>query len=211
MLPPRSERDGTGGDDTTAALSPFDNDQPSIVLNQLVVEDGIFPFRDGNPATDPIGIPLGAIRTFATALPAAQSGTQGLEQPATGEILPINQHAALFSVLGTTYGGNGFATFGLPNLAGTVMVGAGNGPSGEVFQGETFGQHSVTLTSANLPTVIGGGGQPITNDQPSEGVTYLINVGGSFFGSGLDVAGMIVPFLGNFRARRLHGRRRPAA
>jgi microcystin-dependent protein len=180
----------------TTALSPFDNDQPSIVLNQVVVESGFFPFREGDPAADPGGIPLGAIRTFA----GAQSGTQGREQPATGEILPINQLTALFSLLGTQYGGNGVANFGLPNLAGTVMVGSGNGPSGQVFQGESFGRHSTTLTSANLPTVIGGGGQPITNDQPSLGVTYLINVGGGI-GSGfdsVDVAGMIVPFLGNF-------------
>jgi microcystin-dependent protein len=189
----RSERDGSGGDDMTTALSPFDNDQPSIVLDQVVVESGFFPFNDGNPAADPGGLPLGAIRTFAYALP----GTAGREQPATGEALPINQQQALFAVLGTTYGGNGVTNFGLPNLAGTVMVGAGNGPSGQVFDGESYGQHSVTLTSANLPPAIGGGGQPITNDQPSLGVTYLINVGG--FGSGFsaDVAGMIVPFLGN--------------
>jgi microcystin-dependent protein len=194
MLPPRSER-RSGGDDMTNALSPFDNDQPSIVLNQFVVESGFFPFPGGDPGSDPGGIPLGAIRTFA----GAQSGAAGLEQPATGETLSIAQQSALFSLLGTQYGGNGVANFGLPNLAGTVMVGSGNGgPSGQVFQGESYGQHFTTLTSANLPTAIGGGGQPITNDQPSLGVTYLINVGGSFSSSGLDVPGMIVPFLGIF-------------
>ena len=177
----------------TAADTPVDNNQPSIVLNQLVVESGFFPSRDG---VDAGGIPLGAIRTFANTA-AAQSGTLGHEQPAIGETLQIGQQTALFSLLGTSYGGNGINTFGLPNLAGTTMVGAGSGgPFGQVYQGESYGQHSVTLTSANLPTAIGGGGQAISNDQPSLGVTYLINVDGS--GTGLDVPGMIVPFLGNF-------------
>jgi microcystin-dependent protein len=174
----------------TTAITPIDDDQPSIVLNQLVVESGFFPSRDG---FDSGGIPLGAIRTFANEA-AAQSGAAGKEQPATGELLPLAQQTALFSILATNYGGNGINNFGLPNSAGTTMVGAGNGPSGLVFQAETSGQHSVTLTSANLPTTIGGGGQSITNDQPSLGVTHLINVDGS----GLDVPGMIVPFLGTF-------------
>jgi microcystin-dependent protein len=188
----RSGRDDAGGNDVTTATTPIDDDQPSIVLNQLVVESGFYPSRDGGG--DPGGIPLGAIRTFANTA-AEQSGTLGHEQPATGEILSISQQSALFTLLGTNYGGNGINSFGLPNLAGTTMVGAG---AGQIFDGESYGQHSVTLTSANLPTVIGGGGQPITNDQPSEGVTYLIDVGGSFIGSGLNVAGMIVPFLGDF-------------
>ena len=177
----------------TTASTPVDDDQPSIVLNQLVVENGIFPSRDG---VDTGGIPMGAIRTFANTA-AAQAGTVGKEQPATGELLAINPQEALFSLLGTQYGGNGINSFGLPNLAGTTMVGAGSGgPFGQVFNGETYGQNSVTLTSANLPDAIGQVGQPVSNDQPSMGVTYLINIGGS--GTGLDVPGMIVPFLGNF-------------
>ena len=177
----------------TTASTPIDDDQPSIVLNQLVVENGIFPSRDG---VDTGGIPMGAIRTFANTA-AAQAGTVGKEQPATGELLAINQQEVLFSLLGTQYGGNGINSFGLPNLAGTTVVGAGSGgPFGQVFNGETYGQNSVTLTSANLPDAIGQVGQPVSNDQPSMGVTYLINIGGS--GTGLDVPGMIVPFLGNF-------------
>jgi len=72
----------------TVAIIPAGNDQPSIVLNQLVVESGFFPVRDGDPSSDPGGIPLGAIRTFANPS-AAQSGSLGKEQPATGESLPI--------------------------------------------------------------------------------------------------------------------------
>jgi microcystin-dependent protein len=122
-------------EDNMTATIPVDNDQPSIVLDQIVVEGGLFPQHNGDPTSDPGGIPLGAIRTFAN-VSAAQSDTAGREQLAIGESLQISQQPALFSLLGTNYGGNGFANFGLPNLAGTVMVGAGNGPSGQVFQGE---------------------------------------------------------------------------
>ena len=46
-----------------------------------------------------------------------------------GQLLPINQNQALFSLLGTTYGGNGQTTFGLPNLQGDVPIHVGNGIS----------------------------------------------------------------------------------
>jgi len=46
-----------------------------------------------------------------------------------GQILPISQYTALFSILGTTYGGNGTTNFALPNLQGAAVVGAGQGIS----------------------------------------------------------------------------------
>ncbi|GAB3672685.1 tail fiber protein [Hymenobacter agri] len=69
-----------------------------------------------------------------------------------GQILPINQYQALFSLLGTTYGGNGTTTFALPNLMGRVAVGAGSGAGLPVVQpGQAAGAASVTLTTNNLP------------------------------------------------------------
>ncbi|SHJ07339.1 Microcystin-dependent protein [Hymenobacter daecheongensis DSM 21074] len=69
-----------------------------------------------------------------------------------GQILPIAQYSALFSLLGTTYGGNGVQTFALPNLQGRVAVGQGTGPSlPQVALGQTGGANSVTLTTAQLP------------------------------------------------------------
>ena len=62
-----------------------------------------------------------------------------------GQILSIAQNAALFSILGTTYGGNGTSTFALPNLQGRVVRHWGNGPSGTFVLGETAGVPSVTL------------------------------------------------------------------
>ena len=150
--------------------TPIQNDQASLVLNQVVVESGVFPSRDGSGGT---GIPMGAIRTFATVNSETTSGTAGAVQPAQGQLLSIQSQQALFSLLGTMYGGNGFNNFGLPNLAGTVTVGAGNGPNGALSNGQTLGQALVTLTNPTLPANIGGGGQPFSNDQPSTTVSSI--------------------------------------
>lgn len=65
-----------------------------------------------------------------------------------GQILGIAQNTALFSLLGTQYGGNGVTTFALPNLQSRVPNHAGSG----FVQGESAGQEQVTLTVNNLPT-----------------------------------------------------------
>jgi microcystin-dependent protein len=68
-----------------------------------------------------------------------------------GQILPINQYQALFSLLGTTYGGDGRTTFALPDLRGRAPVHFGSGPSGQVYLGSRGGAETVTLTPAQLP------------------------------------------------------------
>lgn len=71
---------------------------------------------------------------------------------AQGQLLPINQNTALFSLLGTTYGGNGQTTFALPDTRGRALVGAGQGPGlSSMFLGQMGGQETVTLTLGNLP------------------------------------------------------------
>jgi microcystin-dependent protein len=65
-----------------------------------------------------------------------------------GQLLPINQNQALFSLLGTTYGGDGRVTFALPDLRGRVPISQG----GSFVLGETPGAEAVTLTQAQLPT-----------------------------------------------------------
>jgi len=67
-----------------------------------------------------------------------------------GQILPINQNQALFALLGTTYGGNGQTTFGLPNLRGRVPIHMGNGHT----LGEAAGSTSVTINIQQMPTHI---------------------------------------------------------
>ena len=69
-----------------------------------------------------------------------------------GQLLPISQNTALFSLLGTTYGGDGKSTFALPNLQGSVPLqpGLGQGLS-ERFLGEMGGVESVTLLHSEIP------------------------------------------------------------
>lgn len=69
-----------------------------------------------------------------------------------GQILSIAQNTALFSLLGTTYGGNGQTTFALPDLRGRVPMGTGQGPGlPNIVLGEVAGTPSTTLTVNNMP------------------------------------------------------------
>src|SRR6266571_8046860 len=70
-----------------------------------------------------------------------------------GQILPISQNTALFSLLGTTYGGNGQTTFALPNLQGSSPMHQGQGPGLNLRDlGEAAGEASVTLAQTELPS-----------------------------------------------------------
>lgn len=69
-----------------------------------------------------------------------------------GQIIAISQNTALFSILGTTFGGNGTTTFGLPNMQGNAPMHWGNGPGlTPRTLGEQLGSASVTLTAQQLP------------------------------------------------------------
>jgi microcystin-dependent protein len=67
-----------------------------------------------------------------------------------GQLLPISQNTALFSILGTTYGGNGTSNFALPNLQGRVPIHMGTGLSNYVL-GQIAGVENVTLLYNNMP------------------------------------------------------------
>jgi microcystin-dependent protein len=69
-----------------------------------------------------------------------------------GQLMPLAQNTALFSLLGTYYGGDGKSTFALPNLQGSAAVGQGQGQGlSEYFLGEETGVESVTLLTSELP------------------------------------------------------------
>jgi microcystin-dependent protein len=68
-----------------------------------------------------------------------------------GQVMPISQNTALFSLLGTAYGGDGKSTFALPNLAGAAPMAAGAGPDGQHYQGDMSGSPTVTLISSEIP------------------------------------------------------------
>lgn len=70
----------------------------------------------------------------------------------SGQLLPISQYSALFSLLGTTYGGNGQTNFALPDLRGKVAIHQGQSPGGSTFTiGESAGFENISLTIGNMP------------------------------------------------------------
>lgn len=138
-LPPQPLRLSNG---TTAVLGggqSFSLQQPSVALQYIIAVQGIFPTSEG---VVPDGSPfLGEISLYAgTVAPAGWDF-------ADGQLLPIASNAALFAVIGTTYGGNGFFNFALPDLEDRVAVGTGDG----VRLGEMFGADNETLNFAQLP------------------------------------------------------------
>src|SRR3984893_12541038 len=68
-----------------------------------------------------------------------------------GQLMSISQNTALFSLLGTTYGGYGQTTFALPDLRGRVPVGQGNNSGQQFVMGQAGGAEQVTLTVGQLP------------------------------------------------------------
>ncbi len=86
-----------------------------------------------------------------------------------GQLLPISQNTALFSLLGTNYGGDGKSTFGLPNLQGSAPMAAGQGPGLSLRDlGEIGGEPNVTLLVSEMPAHThtaqadaGGGGNAV--------------------------------------------------
>jgi len=70
-----------------------------------------------------------------------------------GQLLPISQNTALFSLLGTTYGGDGLSTFALPNLQGSAPMSSGQGPGLSLRNlGESGGSQAVTLLTTEIPS-----------------------------------------------------------
>ena len=70
-----------------------------------------------------------------------------------GQILPLSQNTALFSLLGTTYGGDGKSNFALPNLQGSAPMHPGQGPGLSLHDlGETGGSDTVTLLESEMPS-----------------------------------------------------------
>jgi microcystin-dependent protein len=113
-----------------------------------------------------------------------------------GQIMPIAQNTAMFSLLGTTYGGNGQTTFAIPDFRGRVAVGTGTGPGlPNVQLGEVAGTPNVTLLSTQMPAhthaVVGN----VTPQAATDGIlssdpTGKYNGPGKFYSNGTDLASM---------------------
>src|SRR6266550_6485152 len=69
-----------------------------------------------------------------------------------GQLMPISQNTALFSLLGTTYGGDGKSTFALPDLQGRYAVSSGQGPGLQLYDlGQEGGEETNTLLQSEMP------------------------------------------------------------
>ncbi|MBI4910063.1 MAG: phage tail protein [Acidobacteria bacterium] len=102
-----------------------------------------------------------------------------------GQIMPLSQNTALFSLLGTTYGGDGKSNFALPNMQGNVPMHPGQGPGLSLHDlGETGGSQTVSLLQSEMPShnhsvgaqtvPLGGLGTPAGNtlSRPASGNLY---------------------------------------
>jgi microcystin-dependent protein len=91
-----------------------------------------------------------------------------------GQLMPISQNTALFSLLGTMYGGNGTTTFALPDLQGRAAVGQGTLPGGSSYNmGEQDGTETVTLLTSTMPShnhSLNGNTAQGTTNTPAGGV-----------------------------------------
>lgn len=125
---------------TAGGGAPVDNYQASLGLNYLIATDGAFPTRESE--LDGEAPYLGEVIAWAgTAIPRGWA-------LADGSLVNIAQNSALFSLLGTSFGGNGANNFALPDLRGRTIIGTSAG----IIVGDQFGVGSNALTVANLPT-----------------------------------------------------------
>lgn len=165
---------------TSWAVVPQTTVQPSLGISYSVEQVGIF----NN---------LGMLNMFAG------NFTPGGSLSANGQLLPINQNQALFSQLGTIYGGNGVNNFAVPNMQGKMVLGVGQAPGLSAYNlGDPSGVNQVTLGTAQMPGSVGGGGQAFTNQQPALAVNYMIAAEGVYptQGGGSSMGGNGQPFVG---------------
>ncbi len=126
---------GTGGN--TGTPQTASNMQPFLTVSYVIATQGIFPSRNSSAPL------LGEIMLFAGNF--APRGWAFCD----GQLLPISQNTALFSLLGTTYGGDGRSTFGLPDLRGRAPIHEGQGPG---LSTRSLGSRSGSETIPHLHT-----------------------------------------------------------
>ncbi|MGV1009147.1 MAG: phage tail protein [Dermatophilaceae bacterium] len=126
---------------------------------------------------------IGEIRLFGFTYPP-----NGWAQ-CNGQLLSIQTNTALFSLLGTTYGGNGQTTFALPDLRGRVPVGSGQGPGLSPYdQGQLGGTERVTLTTGQMPmhNHVVAAASSATDKNPS-GALPAFTAAGASYGTTADL------------------------
>jgi microcystin-dependent protein len=105
-----------------------------------------------------------------------------------GQLLPISQNTALFSLLGTFYGGDGKSTFALPNVQGSCVMGTGNGAGlSQRFLGEQSGSQFVTLLESEMPVhthTVNAQAVPATLGTGAANLSLARSVGGNAYKGG---------------------------
>lgn len=109
-----------------------------------------------------------------------------------GQLMSIAQNTALFSILGTTYGGDGQTTFALPDLRGRVAVGSGSGPGLSPWDlGESQGNETIGLNLSQLPmhnhNVMVSNNAATSPNATTTGTCYLAAAAGTYGGDALSV------------------------
>ena len=117
-----------------------------------------------------------------------------------GQFLPINQNQALFSLIGTTYGGNGQTTFALPNLQGRVPIHFGSGHD----LGERAGQEAHTLTNAEMPTHTHVLNATNNNGAQAPANTVLAKTGANTYGPPTNLVAMSPAIITNVGGSQAH-------
>jgi microcystin-dependent protein len=112
-----------------------------------------------------------------------------------GQLLPISQNTALFSLLGTTYGGDGKSTFALPNLEGRAPMHPGQGPGLSLHDlGETGGSETVTLLDSEIPahshTVLAGGNFDVGDSNVPTGNIMAKSASGNVYHSASNLTNL---------------------
>jgi microcystin-dependent protein len=105
-----------------------------------------------------------------------------------GQLMPLSQNTALFSLLGTTYGGDGKSTFALPDLQGRAPMHPGQGPGLSLHDlGETGGSETVALLQSEMPVhnhQLRASSDPGDNVIPSPATSLAGSVGGAIYNDG---------------------------
>ncbi len=148
-----------GSNDNTVSLNkdtigpagdsqPHENKMPYLTINYCIATDGIYPPRKGTVNGTYVESYSGEIKLWSGYFPPRGWAF------CQGQLLPIAGNGALYSLLGTQYGGDGKTTFALPDLRGRAMVGAERGSSKstrEYLVGQKGGAEAVTLRVNEMP------------------------------------------------------------
>jgi len=120
-----------------------------------------------------------------------------------GQLLPINQNQGLFSLLGTTFGGDGRVNFGLPNLQGRVPIHVGNGHT----LGERGGEQAHTLSISEIPVhthVVRPSRAPAPTNTPAANGVLSASVAANLYAAPANVAAMSPSAIANTGGSQAH-------